>query len=155
VQPTISAAFCLLKIDCPRQEAYLKQAVEYGLKDPDGLPLLRGAVHALGMLAVGGRTWALNALLDTGSVAPDQAREAVALGLGLVVLRRPQMALDVLATRSDLANAAELVLEAFDMLSEDFEEERFYVEIRNAFWSAAEGSPRRRAAERLIATLEF
>lgn len=155
VQPTISAAFCLLKIDCPRQEAYLKQALEYGLKDPDGLPLLRGAVHALGMLAVGGRTWALNALLDTGSVAPDQAREAVALGLGLVVLRRPQMALDVLATRSDLANAAELVLEAFDMLSEDFEEERFYVEIRNAFWSAAEGSPRRRAAERLIATLEF
>ena len=47
------------------------------------------------------------------------------------------------------------LLEAFDMLSEDFEEERFYVEIRNAFWSAPEGSPRRRAAERLIATLEF
>jgi hypothetical protein len=155
VQPTVSAAFCLLKIDCTRQEAYLKQALEYGLKDPDGLPLLRGVVHALGMLAVGGRTWALNVLLDTGSVAPDQAREAVALGLGLVVLRRPQVALDVLAARSDLSNAAELVLEAFDMLSEDFEEERFYVEIRNAFWSAPEGSPRRRAAERLIATLEF
>ena len=155
VQPTVSAAFCLLKIDCERQEAYLKQALEYGLKDPDGLPLLRGVVHALGMLAVGGRTWALNALLDTGSIAPDPAREAVALGLGLVVLRRPQIALDVLAARSDLANAAELVLEAFDMLSEDFEEERFYVEIRNAFWSAPEGSPRRRAAERLIATLEF
>jgi hypothetical protein len=155
VQPTVSAAFCLLKIDCARQEAYLKQALEYGLKDADGLPLLRGVVHALGMLAVGGRTWALNALLDAGSGTPDQAREAMALGLGLVVLRRPQIALDVLATRSDLANAAELVLEAFDMLSEDFEEERFYVEIRNAFWSAPEGSPRRRAAERLITTLEF
>jgi len=72
-----------------------------------------------------------------------------------VALRRPQLALDVLAARTDLANAAELFLEAFDMLSEDFEEERFYVEIRNAFWSAPEGSPRRRAAERLIATLEF
>jgi HEAT repeat protein len=155
VQPTVSAAFCLLKIDCERQEAYLKQALEYGLKDPDGLPLLRGAVHALGMLAIGGRTWALNALLDTGSTAPDQAREAVALGLGLVALRRPVVTLDVLAARSDPANAAELVLEAFDMLSEDFEEERFYVEIRNAFWSSPEGSPRRRAAERLITTLEF
>jgi hypothetical protein len=155
VQPTISAAFCLLKIDCARQEAYLKQALEYGLKDPDGLPLLRGVVHALGMLAVGGRTWALNALLDTGSTAPDQAREALALGLGLVALRRPQATLEVLAARSDPANAAELLLEAFDMLSEDFEEERFYVEIRNAFWSSPEASPRRRAAERLIATLEF
>ena len=155
VQPTVSAAFCLLKIDCVRQEAYLKQALEFGLKDPDGLPVLRGVVHALGMLAVGGRTWALDALLDTGGVAPEPAREAVALGLGLVVLRRPQVALDVLAARSDLANATELFLEAFDMLSEDFEEERFYVEIRNAFWSAPEGSPRRRAAEHLIATLEF
>ena len=155
VQPTVSAAFCLLKIDCTRQEAYLKQALEYGMKDPDGLPLLRGAVHALGMLAVGERTWALNALLDTGSSAPDQAREALALGLGLVALRRPQMTLEVLAARSDLANATELLLEAFDMLSEDFEEERFYVEIRNAFWSSPEGSSRRRAAERLIATLEF
>ena len=65
------------------------------------------------------------------------------------------MTLEVLAARSDLANATELLLEAFDMLSEDFEEERFYVEIRNAFWSSPEGSSRRRAAERLIATLEF
>ena len=155
VQPTISAAFCLLSIDCERQEAYLKQVLEFGLKDPDGLPVLRGVVHGLGMLAVGGRTWAFNALIDTGAIAPDAAREAVALGLGLVALRRPQAALDVLAARTDPANAAELFLEAFDMLSEDFEEERFYVEIRNAFWSAPEGSPRRRAAERLIATLEF
>jgi HEAT repeat protein len=155
VQPTVSAAFCLLKIDCERQEAYLKKALEFGLKDPDGLPVLRGVVHALGMLAVNGRTWALNALVDAGAVAPEAAREPVALGLGLVVLRRPQVALDVLAARPDLGNAAELVLEAFDMLSEDFEEEQFYVEIRNAFWSAPEGSARRRAAERLIATLEF
>jgi HEAT repeat protein len=155
VQPTLSAAFCLLHIDCERQEAYVKQALEFGMKDPDGLPVLRGVVHALGMLAVGGRTWALSALIDAGGVAPEPAREAVALGLGLVVLRRPVVALDVLAARTDLANAMELFLEAFDMLSEDFEEERFYVEIRNAFWSAPEGSPRRRAAERLIATLEF
>ena len=70
VQPTVSAAFCLLEIDCERQEAYLKKDARVRrLKDPDGLPVLRGVVHALGMLAVGGRTWALNALLDTGGVA--------------------------------------------------------------------------------------
>jgi hypothetical protein len=155
IQPTISAAFCLLAIDCERQEAYLRKALEFGLKDPDGLPILRGVVHALGMLAMSGRTWAFNALIDAGNAAQDQLREAAALGLGLVVLRRPQPALDVLAARTDLANTTELLLESFDMLSEDFEEERFYVEIRNAFWSAPEGSARRRAAERLIAALEF
>lgn len=155
IQPTISAAFCLLKIDCERQEAYLKQALEFGIKDPDGMPVLRGVAHALGMLAAGGRAWAFDALIDTGVRAPDEAREVVTLTLGLVALRQPVPTLDMLARRADLANAAELMLEAFDILSEDFEEERFYVAIRDAFWAAAEGTPRRRAAERLINTLEF
>jgi hypothetical protein len=47
------------------------------------------------------------------------------------------------------------VLDAFDMLSEDFEEERFFIAVRDAYWAAPDGSPRRAAAERVIGTLEF
>ena len=50
---------------------------------------------------------------------------------------------------------ADLLLEGFDMLSEDFEEERFYAAIRRAFWAAPEGSDTRAAAELLIERLEF
>jgi hypothetical protein len=41
------------------------------------------------------------------------------------------------------------------MLSEDFDEEQFYVAIRSQYWAAAEGSTERRTAERLIQKLEF
>ena len=41
------------------------------------------------------------------------------------------------------------------MLSEDFEEERFFVEMRRAYWAAAAGSARRRVTEALIQKLEF
>jgi hypothetical protein len=51
--------------------------------------------------------------------------------------------------------ATELLREAFDMFEEDFEEERFYVTVRRAYWQAPEGSPRRQAAEALIKGLEF
>jgi len=41
------------------------------------------------------------------------------------------------------------------MLSEDLEEERFFVEIRRAYWAAPETSVRRRVAQTLIDKLEF
>jgi HEAT repeat protein len=154
VQPTLSAAFCLLQIDCDRQEPFLRDAWQFALKSED-VDLLRGASHALGMLAISGRTWALNALLDAGMVAQDPARETIALTVGLVALRHPALILDVLAERPADDRSAEVLLDAFDMLSEDFEEERFYVAIRDAFWAAADGSARKRAAERVIGVLEF
>ena len=51
--------------------------------------------------------------------------------------------------------ATELLREAFDMLEEDFEEERFFATVRRAFWQAPEGSGARRVAETLIRRLEF
>ena len=155
VQPTVSAAFCLMKIDCERQEAFLKESLRFALQDAGSLPLLRGVAHALGMLAMNERPWALGALLDAAAVATDGGREPLALTIGLVSLRRPALLLDVVSGRAETAKTLDVLLEAFDMLSEDFEEERFYVEIRNAFWSAPEGSPRRKTAEAVIATLEF
>jgi hypothetical protein len=63
--------------------------------------------------------------------------------------------LDAIEGRTDIAAAAELLRDAFDQLSEDFEEERFFVTVRTAYWAAAPDSPRRRAAEKLIEVLEF
>ena len=51
--------------------------------------------------------------------------------------------------------ALELLREAFDMLEEDFEEERFFVTVRRAYWAAAAGSPARKVADALIQQLEF
>ena len=49
----------------------------------------------------------------------------------------------------------ELLREAFDMLEEDFEEERFFATVRRAYWQSAAGSPARTVAEALIRKLEF
>jgi hypothetical protein len=60
-----------------------------------------------------------------------------------------------LESRKDLADATALLAEAFDMLEEHYEEERFFVTVRRAYWSAAEGSATRRVAAALIGKLEF
>jgi hypothetical protein len=60
-----------------------------------------------------------------------------------------------LEARSDRDGVVALLRDAFDMLSEDFEEERFFVAVRQAYWAAAEGSPRRAVADFLIEKLEF
>ena len=65
------------------------------------------------------------------------------------------MTLKVLEKQKDPAAALELLREAFDMLEEDYEEERFFVAVRRAYWAASEGSARRRVAEALIVKLEF
>ena len=51
--------------------------------------------------------------------------------------------------------AIELLRDAFDMLSEDFEEERFYVEVRRAYWAARRRIGAPQVTEALIQKLEF
>ena len=97
----------------------------------------------------------LGVLFDAGIPAADPARAPIALALGMAVLRNPAGVLPALESRKDRDAALSLLQEAFDMLSEDYEEERFFVEIRKAYWSAAAGSPRRQVAEALIQKLEF
>ena len=63
--------------------------------------------------------------------------------------------LQVLERPGDLQASTELLREAFDMLEEDFDEERFFVTVRRAYWAAAAGSPARNVAETLIQRLEF
>ena len=59
------------------------------------------------------------------------------LAVGLVALRNTPLLLKTLQARADQDAAIGLVAEAFDMLEEDLEEERFFVYIRQAYWAAA------------------
>jgi hypothetical protein len=155
VQPSISAALCLMGFNCAGQEDFLRKTLAVAVKDASYQDVLRGAAHAWGVLAARGRPGALGVLFDAGIPAADPARAPIALALGMAVLRSPAGVLAALESRKDRDAALSLLQEAFDMLAEDFEEERFYVEIRRAYWSAAAGSPRRQVAEALIQKLEF
>jgi len=155
VQPTIAAAYCLLETPCQDQETYLREVLRSAVADRTHQPMLRAVAHALSVLAMGGRGWALTALFDAGVPAREPARAPIALGIGSVALRTPLHLLDALEGRPDLDEGVLIVRDAFDMLSEDFEEERFALAIRQALWDAPEGSARRRAAESLMAGLEF
>ena len=155
-QPAIAAALCLLGASCGANEDYLKKSLVFGATSESYQPLLRGAAHGLAVLAVRNNAGALTALLDAGVPARDPARAPIALAVGLVALRNPQIVLDVAEPRKDQQGVMELLRDAFDMLSsEDYELERFYVEVRHAYWTAAANSPRRQLAEALIRTLEF
>ena len=154
-QPSLAVATCLITKDCAAQIEYLTKTVSFAAGDQKYQSLLRSASFALGALARRGDKQALTVLLDAGEPARDPARAAIALAVGNVALRNPAVVMDVLESRKSLDLSTTLLQDAFDMLSEDFEEERFFVEIRRAYWAAAEGSPRRRVTQALIDKLEF
>lgn len=153
--PAISGALCLLGIDVASHEAYLKKTLAFALTTDGFQPLLRGVVHALGASAARGNAAHLEILIDAGVTAKDPGRDSVALGVGFVALRNPELFLKAMETRANREPAIKLVRDAFDLLAEDFEEELFYVTIRRAFWAAPEASARRQAAQALIDILEF
>lgn len=155
VQPAVAAAICLLGVNCSTHQAFLLETVRFGVKEHGFQELLRPAVSAVAALASEGDAAMLQALIEIGGPARDPARAPLALGIGSVALRNPELVLKVLEQQSDPSPAIELLREAFDMLEEDFAEEQFYAAIRRAYWEAAEGSAGRRAAGLLIRQLEF
>jgi hypothetical protein len=155
ILPTISAALCLLGQNCDAQKRFVRESFAFAIASEGQQPQLRGAVHALSVLATNGHDDALAALFAAGNGAAESARAPIALGVGLVALRSPATMMRVLSAAADPGPGVELLREAFDMLSEDFEEEQFYVFVRRAYWAAAEGSAERRVAEALIVRLEF
>lgn len=154
-QPAIAAAICMLGVNCAAQHTYLIDSLRYAADNAGFQLLLRSTVRALGALAGRGDAVALQALFDAGIPAPESSRAPVALALGAAAVRNPAAVLRALEGRSDQAAAIELLRDAFDMLEEDFEEELFYVDVRRAYWAAAEGSAARRIAEAVIQKLEF
>ena len=155
VQPTIATAICLLGINCSSHQGYLEQSLKFSMETEGFRDLLHGSTRGLGALAIAGNTEALLLLIDNGGPSHDPARAAIALALGAVALRNTPLFLKVLQSQPDPKPAIALLGEAFDMLEEDLEEERFYVTVRRGYWAAAENAPARKLAETLIQTLDF
>jgi HEAT repeat protein len=155
MQPAIAASICLLGINCSSHQGYLTETVKFGIDQPGYQALVRGSASGLAALAMAGNEEAMRTLIEVGVPSRDPARAAIALALGTITLRKTPLALKVLETDPKPDGALELVREAFDMLEEDFVEERFFATVRRGYWKAAAGSPARRIAEALIRKLEF
>ncbi len=154
-QPTIAAAICLLGINCSSHQGYIEQALKFSMETDGFRDLLRSSTAGLAALGIAGNTDAITQLIDYGGPSRDPARAAIALALGAVALRNTPLFLKVLQAQPDPKPAIVLLGEAFDMLEEDLEEERFYVTVRRGYWAAPENSPARKLAENLIQTLDF
>lgn len=155
MQPAIAGAICLLDVNCSSHERYLEDTLRFSIENIGYQDLLRSATSALVALALRGHGSALTTLVDLGVPATDPARAPIALGIGSIAMRSPGVLVEALASARDLESAVLLVRDGFDMLDEDFDEERFFVEMRRTFWESPEGDPRRAVAERLIQILEF
>jgi hypothetical protein len=154
--PAIAAAMCMLGVNCAANRQYIDDSVKFAAANAGFQPLLRSSAHAIGAFAERGDQTAFKTLFDVGITANDQARGPIALAVGAAAVRQPAALLASLASRAaDQPAAIELLRDAFDMLEEDFAEEMFYVTVRRAYWTAAEGSAARRLAEAVLQKLEF
>jgi len=155
LQPLIAAAICLLGSNCSSHQGFMEQTLKFAIENPGFQPLLRSAASGLGALAIAGNRDALDALITRGVPARDPERAPLALALGTVAIGNTPLLLKALDVQTDPAPAIDLLRDAFDMLEEDLEEERFFALVRRTYWEAPEGSPTRRIAEALIQRLEF
>ena len=154
-QPAIAAAICLLGTNCGSHIGYLDKTLHYADTYPGYQDLVRGAAAGLGHIARQGNDEALRILFDVGIPSQDPIRAPLTLAIGLVALRNTPLLLKSLQTRADQPEAIGIVAEAFDMLEEDLEEERFFVAVRKEYWAAPDGSPMRKLCEQLINKLDF
>lgn len=154
-QPSIATAICLIGVNCSSHQGYLTETLRFAIGTNGFQELLRAAASGLAVLAVAGNEEAARTLIEAGTPTQDPARAAIALALGTVALRNTPLLLRVLEKQKDSDGALELLREAFDMLEEDFEEERFFVFVRRSYWQAAPASATRKVADALIQKLEF
>ena len=155
LQPSIAAAICLLGSNCSSHVGFLTESLRFAIANPGYQELLRAAAGGLSAVAVAGNQEAAATLFERGGPTRDPERAAIALAIGTLALRNTTVTLKALEGQKPLDPAIELLREAFDMLEEDMEEERFYVTVRRAYWTAAANSPARNIADILIQKLEF
>jgi HEAT repeat protein len=154
-QPSIAAAICLLGVNCESHQKFVIDSMNFAVKNLGFQDLLRASTRALAAMAASGRQDAAAALIDAGVPARDPGRSPIALALGTVALRNTPMIVKLFGTREDLKDAALLLRDAFDMLEEDYEKERFFATVRHTYWQAPAGTSDRQVADALIQVLEF
>jgi HEAT repeat protein len=154
-QPTIAAAICLLGINCDSHVPYLIETLRFAEKNAGHQELLRNAVAALVALANSGSQQALSALVEVAIPSVDPPRARMALGVATTAIRNTPLLLPFLEKHPNRDAAIDLIAEGFDMLEEDYEEERFFVVVRRGYWQASDGSPTRTVGQALIEKLEF
>jgi HEAT repeat protein len=155
LQPAVAGSICLLGINCESHEKFVIDTMNFAAKNIGFQDLLRAASRALAAIAVSGKEDAAAALLDAGIPARDPARSPIALALGSVALRNTPLTVKLFASRPDLKESALLLRDAFDMLEDDYEKERFFATVRRSYWQAGAATPDRKVADALITTLEF
>ncbi|MPY88713.1 MAG: hypothetical protein GEU99_12395 [Luteitalea sp.] len=154
-QPALAVGICMLGVNCESHQGFLAKTLRFASKEVGFQPLLRSTADSVAELAIANHPEALELLLETATPAQDPVRAPLVLAVGTVALRNPQLVLDYLSKAPQATGPTDVLREAFDMLEEDYAEERFYATVRRAFWSAAQGSSERKAAQTLIGALEF
>jgi len=155
LQPTLTAAICMLGVNCSSHLSYLDKVIAFADDNPGNQELVRPAAAGLAAAAISGNRDALTVLLDKGIPSMDPIRAPMALAAAKVALRNTQLMLATLQQHKDPAGALTLLAEGFDMLEEDLEEEQFFVTVRKGYWAAPDGSPVRKLSEQLITKLDF
>ncbi len=154
-QPAVAGAICLLGINCESHQKFVIDSMTFSVANIGYQDLLRASTRALAAIAASGRSDAAAALLDAGIPARDPARSPIALAFGTVALRNTPLTVKLFGSRADLKDAALLLRDAFDMLEEDYEKERFFATVRHTYWQAPAATPDRKVADALIQVLEF
>ena len=154
-QPALAAAICLLGVNCDSHERFLIETLQFTITNMGFQDLARSASRGLAELAKRGRVDAWDALITIGVPSVDPVRAPIAIALGTAAMGNPDAMLAALGRLGDDRQARLLLRDGFDMLAEDFVEERFYAEVRRRYWKAPAGSPARAAIERVITTLDF
>ena len=154
-QPSIAASICLLGVNCSSHQPFIVESLRFSIAKIGFQSLVRSSASALSVLAIAGREDAAVELINQGAPTQDPVRAPIALAFGTLALRNTPLLLKVLESQPLRGPAIELLRDAFDMLEEDFEEERFFATVRRAYWQAPAGSPARAAADALVRGLEF
>ena len=154
-QPSIAAAICLLGVNCASHQPYIVESLRFSIAKIGFQSLVRSSASALAVLAVAGREDALAELVTQGATTEDPVRAPIVLAVGTVALRNTPLLLKVLEKEPLRGPAIDLLREAFDMLEEDFEEERFFATVRRTYWQSPAGSAPRAVADTLVRKLEF
>ena len=156
LQPAIVAALCMLKQGCEAADEYFRKTLTYASDHRwirGALARGRPCTRRSGCTWTGRVTDRALRCGDQGAGGSARHRSLSASGSWRCAIRRwcsqpskrsriPPRPSSSSVTPSTCSN-------------EDFEEERFFVEMRRAYWAAAAGSSRRRITETLIQKLEF